>query len=128
MVRNSELKETRTATKLLSEVIRQLIDENGLSQYDIAEGIGKSQSYASLRIKGLKPWTTDDLDIIAGMVHCVNAFGLLDKARGIDTRPVLSDEERIAAAERHLVENVELAANRDSNKEAEKEYDADAGA
>lgn len=83
MVKNSELKPTSSATKLIAETVSGLIESNGLSQTEVGTIVGKSQSYASLRIKGLKPWSTDDLDALAKRFGFDNAFGLLDKARGL---------------------------------------------
>lgn len=53
MVRNTELKETSAATKLIAETVASMINKAGWSQARTGRIIDKSQSYASLRIKGL---------------------------------------------------------------------------
>lgn len=83
MVRNTELKETSAATKLIAETVASMINKAGWSQARTGRIIDKSQSYASLRIKGLTSWTTDDLDNLAKALGYGNAFGLLDAVRGI---------------------------------------------
>lgn len=37
-----------------------------VTQQDIATALGRSQNYASERIRGEKYWTIEDLDVIAG--------------------------------------------------------------
>lgn len=83
MVRNTELKETSAVTKLIAETVASMINKAGWSQARTGRIIDKSQSYASLRIKGLASWTTDDLDNLAKALGYGNAFGLLDAVRGI---------------------------------------------
>ena len=86
MVRNTELKETSAATKLIAETVASMIDKAGWSQAKTGRIVGKSQSYASLRVKGLASWTTDDLDNIAKALGYGNACGLLDAVRGVDKK------------------------------------------
>ena len=56
----------------------------GWSQTKTGAVLGKSQSYASLRLKGLASWTTDDLDKLAKALGYGNAFALLDIVRGMN--------------------------------------------
>lgn len=83
MVRNNALEETSAATKLIAETVAAMIRKAGWSQAKTGTIIDKSQSYVSLRIKGMASWTTDDLDRIAKGLGYDNAFGLLDAVRGI---------------------------------------------
>lgn len=83
MVRNTDLEETSQATKLIAETVAAMIRKAGWSQTKTGAVLGKSQSYASLRLKGLASWTTDDLDKLAKALGYGNAFALLDIVRGI---------------------------------------------
>lgn len=86
MVRNSELPRTSTATKVIAETVHGIAERKGLTQAQIAEVVGKSSTYASLRLRGMRPWSTDDLDALAKCFGYDNAFGLLDRARGLPSR------------------------------------------
>ncbi len=83
MVRNADLKDTSTVTKLVAEFVAQNVAKRGWSQTTVGRKIGKSQTYVSLRIKGMNSWTTDDLDSLAKAFGYGNAFGLLDAVRGL---------------------------------------------
>ncbi|EFM41712.1 hypothetical protein HMPREF0168_1105 [Bifidobacterium dentium ATCC 27679] len=83
MVRNADLKDTSTVTKLVAEFVAQNVAKRRWSQTTVGQKIGKSQTYVSLRIKGLNSWTTDDLDNLAKAFGYGNAFGLLDAVRGL---------------------------------------------
>lgn len=83
MVRNADLKDTSTVTKLVAEFVSQNVAKRRWSQTTVGRKIGKSQTYVSLRIKGLNSWTTDDLDNLAKAFGYGNAFGLLDAVRGL---------------------------------------------
>ena len=86
VVRNNELTPMSATTKVIAETTRGLIETEGLSQEQIGKLLGRSQSYVSTRIKGLQPWTTEDIDALAKHFGLGNAFGLIDKARGITER------------------------------------------
>lgn len=92
MVRNTELKETSAATKLIAETVASMINKAGWSQARTGRIIDKSQSYASLRIKGLASWTTDDLDNLAkaldyiesrNSIHVRNCWIVIGVAVGV---------------------------------------------
>lgn len=83
MVRNIDLAETSMATKLIAETVKSLMVDGGWSQAKVGYLLGKSQSYVSLRVKGIASWTIDDLDKLAKAFGYANAFGLLDAVRGI---------------------------------------------
>lgn len=83
MVRNSDLPQTSGITKVIADTIRGLIDKENLSQTQVGAIIGKSQSYASLRIKGLAPWNVDEIDKLAKHFGFANGFVLVDLARGV---------------------------------------------
>ena len=70
-------------TKVIAEATRELIESEGMSQEQVGSLLGRSQSYVSARTKGLLPWTTEDIDKLAKHFGFTNAFGLIDKARGI---------------------------------------------
>lgn len=86
MVRNSDLPQTSGITKVIADTIRGLIDKEGLSQTQVGDIIGKSQSYASLRIKGMLPWNVDEIDKLAKYFGYSNGFALVDLARGISSK------------------------------------------
>ncbi|MCI1868525.1 helix-turn-helix domain-containing protein [Bifidobacterium crudilactis] len=69
-------------TKVIAETTRSLIEGEGMSQEQVGAILGRSQSYVSARVKGLQPWTTEDIDTLAKHFGFANAFGLIDKARG----------------------------------------------
>lgn len=94
MVRNDSLSAPSGITKLIADTVNQLSKRDGLSQEEVGRVVGRSQSYASLRLKGLKGWTTDDLDVLAKKFGFVNAFELLDKARGIESSEGVNNEVR----------------------------------
>lgn len=62
MVKNSEIPGTSNITKRLARQIRYAIENKGLTQNDVGEIIDRSQAYASVRIKGMRPWNIDELD------------------------------------------------------------------
>lgn len=80
MVRNDQLPENGRASKLLAARVRELIDERGLTQSEVGECIGRAQSYASLRIKGMKSWTIEELDQLARRLGYSDAFALIARA------------------------------------------------
>lgn len=70
----------------MAETIRGLIDKQGLSQTQVGGIIGRSQAYASLRIKGLYPWNVDEIDALAKYFGYPNGFALVDLARGLSSK------------------------------------------
>ncbi|MDE5641278.1 MAG: hypothetical protein K2I40_06205 [Bifidobacterium castoris] len=81
MVRNEELPETGKVTRQIAAAIRARMSERGLTQADVGDAIGRAQSYASLRIKGMKPWNVDELEILAPLLGYDNIFTLINGAR-----------------------------------------------
>ena len=81
MVRNEELPDTGHATKQLALSIRQALEAKSVTQEEVGRIIGRAQSYASLRIKGLKPWTIDELDKLAPILGYNDVFALVNAMR-----------------------------------------------
>ena len=81
MVRNEELPATGQATKQLALSICQALEAKGVTQGEVGKIIGRAQSYASLRIKGLKPWTIDELDKLAPVMGYADVFALVNAMR-----------------------------------------------
>ena len=81
MVRNEELPDTGQATKQLALSVRQALEAKGVTQGEVGRIIGRAQSYASLRIKGLKPWTIDELDRLAPILGYSDVFMLVNAMR-----------------------------------------------
>ena len=81
MVRNEELPDTGQATKQLALSVRQALEAKSVTQEEVGRIIGRAQSYASLRIKGLKPWTIDELDELAPILGYSDVFALVNAMR-----------------------------------------------
>ena len=81
MVRNEELPDTGHATKQLALSVRQALEAKSVTQEEVGKIIGRAQSYASLRIKGLKPWTVDELDKLAPILGYNDVFALVNAMR-----------------------------------------------
>lgn len=81
MVRNEELPDTGQATKQLALSVRQALEAKSVTQEEVGRIIGRAQSYASLRIKGLKPWTIDELDKLAPILGYDDVFALVNAMR-----------------------------------------------
>ena len=81
MVRNEELPDTGQATKQLALSVRQALEAKGVTQGEVGRIIGRAQSYASLRIKGMKPWTIDELDKLAPILGYDDVFALVNAMR-----------------------------------------------
>lgn len=86
MVKNNDLPRTSGTTKIIAETINALAIGERLSQAQVGKLIGRSQSYASTRLKGMEPWTTEDIEKLAKHFGFPNAFGLIDRARGIERK------------------------------------------
>ncbi|MEF2736315.1 MAG: hypothetical protein U0N15_03700 [Bifidobacterium choerinum] len=52
-----------------------------MTQEEVGRVIGRAQSYASLRIKGMKPWTIDELDKLAPILGYSDVFALVNAMR-----------------------------------------------
>lgn len=76
-------RETSTLTRLVAQVVSDLVAKKGYSQTQVGNIVGRSQVYAGLRLRGLKPWNMDDLETLAPKLGCLNAFEIMDKARGL---------------------------------------------
>ena len=83
MVRKSEYEEMDPFTIILAETIRRGLQENGMTQTKLGEKIGRTQAYVSPRYRGLLPWTTKDINLIAQVLGFANGFALIDEARGV---------------------------------------------
>jgi hypothetical protein len=71
----------RHATKQLALSVRQALEAKSVTQEEVGRIIGRAQSYASLRIKGLKPWTIDELDKLAPILGYNDVFALVNAMR-----------------------------------------------
>lgn len=78
MVRNSELPEVGHTAKMVADYVQSLLKEKEITQEETGNIIGRAQSYASLRIKGLKPWSVDELDALAPHIGYGNALDLMN--------------------------------------------------
>lgn len=87
MVRNNELEPTGAISKRIAKNVRAMIEDKGLSQEEVGQVVGRSQSYTSLRIKGLKSWTVDELDKLAPKLGYKNAIDLMRTAGTDGTSP-----------------------------------------
>lgn len=97
MVRKSELNKVDSFTAIIDSGVRRLVQNAGMTTYDLARVIGRSQSYAALRYAGDQSWTTGDLEKIASCLGYVNAFGLLDAIRGTSKKPDKERQDKPAA-------------------------------
>lgn len=114
MVRNNELKPVGTISKQIARKVRELSESKRLSQEDLGRIIGRSQSYTSLRIKGMKSWTIEELDKLAPKLGYSDAIELMNIARPPVSTLLTPDPEFPA-------DWASLAANHDPNKRAESE-------
>lgn len=103
MVRNEELPETGKVTRQIATAIRARMSERGLTQADVGDAIGRAQSYASLRIKGMKPWNVDELEILSPLLGYDNIFTLINSARASAIAPVTAaaDDANTALTDAH---------------------------
>ncbi|PJM72369.1 hypothetical protein CS006_10560 [Bifidobacterium primatium] len=100
--------------------VRSLIEEKDLSQTEIGAIIGRAQSYASLRIKGLKSWTIEELDQLAPILGYRDAFALIAACRPESDSPAPLpdaddgvDLDEVAAVEQAKVDAVLAKLRRD---------------
>lgn len=85
MVRNNELKPVGAISKQIARKIREISEAKGLSQEDLRRIIGRSQSYTSLRVKGMKSWTIEELDKLAPKLGYSDAIELMNVARSVSS-------------------------------------------
>lgn len=115
--------------------IRRAIDESGLSDSEIIKQSGISSAYFYRRMRGERPFNTNDIAKIADVLG-MDAFIILRRAaakneqRRLKIDPsMMSEEERLNRTLGKLNRNsTQLAALHDENKLKEREYDADQGA
>lgn len=81
MVRNSELPEMDPFSQLISASVKSLATRRRMSNAYIAGQISKSQTYVSLRMRGLDAWDTHDLNELALLFGYKNGFHVIDEAR-----------------------------------------------
>lgn len=77
MVRNEELPEMGAFAVKASTAVRQRVQAAGLTQVQVAEALGRAQSYVSLRWNGRKAWTLNELDVIARLAGEEDVLDLL---------------------------------------------------
>lgn len=77
MVRNEELPEMGAFAVRAATAVRARAKSAGLTQVQLAEELGRAQSYVSVRWSGRKAWTLNELDIIARMVGEDDVLSLL---------------------------------------------------
>lgn len=118
MVRNNELPDVGNTAKTVAQFVRMQIEEKGFSQEEIGEVIGRTQSYASLRIKGLKPWSVDELDVLSKTLGYKDAFELIKKAH-----KTMENGDLVSALAKKVNagDTFGVAASKDPNKEQEAE-------
>lgn len=120
MVRNSELSGIGESSQEYARGIRLIIESKNITQETVANWINRAQSYASLRIKGLKAWNLNEIEILSGKLGYSTPFMLLEDARA------RAEEERNKADGDAIISKFSrnswaLAASRDANKEKERE-------
>lgn len=98
MVRNEELPDTGQATKQLALSVRQALEAKSVTQEEVGRIIGRAQSYASLRIKGMKPWTIDELDKLAPILGYSDVFALVNAMRQTQVNVDAATDEDAALA------------------------------
>lgn len=97
MVRNNELKPVGTISKQIARKVRELAEQEQLSQEDLGRIIGRSQSYTSLRVKGMKSWTIEELDKLAPQLGYNDAIELMDAARPSTSTPRATERFTLVA-------------------------------
>lgn len=109
------------------EVTVRLMRERGVRQADIAAALGITRQAVGHKLKGLRPTTTDELEIIAGLlgVHMQDLIGgdvryvADDRARElVDLFAKLETDEQKEAFLRALRLNVERSSSKQARKEA----------
>ena len=93
----------------VAEEVQKAITNAGLSNAKVIRDAHMSQDYFYRRMRGEKPFTTNDISKIAEAIG-VEPFALMLKAAG------------------NNIDDLGIAADHDENKEAESHYDPDAGA
>ena len=97
MVRNNELKPVGMISKQIARKVRELAEQEQLSQEDLGRIIGRSQSYTSLRVKGMKSWTIEELDKLAPELGYTDAIELMNAARPSTSIPRAAERFTLVA-------------------------------
>lgn len=125
MVRNDELPEMGKATQQLAQALQEEIRAKGLTQTDVGEIIGRAQSYASLRFKGMKPWSIEELDKIAVALNYENLFDLIHSIQQRVEAKQTKFPQAASPVPKKLtqkeIEELKMAANYDANRDIEAE-------
>lgn len=90
-------------TRAVGAEVRGFIRSRGLSQTDVADQLGRSQSYVSLRVNGKAAFDMDDVDGIAKLMGLDGVEFLQRVAKRVAEDRAVTDElsdrrARIAAA------------------------------
>lgn len=115
--------------------IQEAIKDSGMSNAEVIKQAKISQDYFYTRMRGEKPFNTNDISRISDVIG-VDALSILMKAsQAINSKEVkastrnLSDDELADIAMNDLTHGaLGLAASRDKNKKRESEHFADEGA
>lgn len=65
MANQDDLRPVGEFTKLFAAEVKGAMKSAGITQPQVAEAMGRNQSYVSERVSGKRPFTTEDLDVIA---------------------------------------------------------------
>ncbi|MCI1889615.1 MAG: hypothetical protein LKI98_04165 [Bifidobacterium crudilactis] len=117
------------------EEVQEAIKASGKSNAEVIKQAKISQDYFYTRMRGEKPFNTNDISRIADVIGIdalsllMNASKAVEKAKVAFNPDAMSEDEK----KRLIMEKVRrgdlgLAANYDPDKEAERDYYPDAGA
>jgi len=112
-------------TEDISLQIRCIMRERGETVTSLTGEMDRVRSYISIRVNGLKPWTVDELDILASCLGYKDFWAFM---RDIKRRISKYDEERDRKDSDSIIsaysrDHLSLAASHDDNKELEREED-----
>lgn len=62
-----------------AEQVRNLMDENGVTQVAVSKRLGRTQSYVSERTGGVRPVETDMLEAIAALIPNMTTNKLVEE-------------------------------------------------
>lgn len=68
-------------TQDLARIIKGLASENGVTQMQIAQAVGRSQPYISAKMNGRDTWDTYELQKVAELLGYETAFHLIEVVR-----------------------------------------------
>jgi plasmid maintenance system antidote protein VapI len=68
MVRNEQLSPLGDYARAVAKAVAQALEDANISGAALGRHLDRAQSYASLRIQGRRPWTTDEVDRIAELL------------------------------------------------------------